>query len=100
MIKQFLSLFKNSAIIASFCSVVLQICCFVYSAIQTPNCNITYYSGQTKSGNFTSPYYPALYPDDRICYYIFRGDSRERVEMIFTHIDLFYTAGDSSSPTS
>jgi hypothetical protein len=65
----------------------------VYSAHQglaEPSCDREIISSKEKNGEFHSPYYPNPHPVDITCRYTFQGQGRERVQIIFTKLELNY----------
>ncbi|ESO88956.1 hypothetical protein LOTGIDRAFT_106882, partial [Lottia gigantea] len=61
-------------------------------------CNENISSGTKTNGTISSPFYPQAYPADVTCRYVFQGAGRQRVQLKFTHMDLYYPAGDASNP--
>ncbi|KAK6169623.1 hypothetical protein SNE40_020630 [Patella caerulea] len=62
------------------------------------HCNENYNSAKRKNGTISSPFYPRSYPSDVTCRYTFQGVGRERVQIRFTHMDLYYPGGDATNP--
>jgi hypothetical protein len=53
-------------------------------------------SVDSKNGTFTSPEYPHPYAADITVRYIFEGVAGERVQIIFTDLDLHYAVDENS----
>ncbi|CAH1799296.1 unnamed protein product [Owenia fusiformis] len=59
-----------------------------------PNCHMQFSSSTRKNGTFASPNFPQAYPADIQCRYTFQGSGKERVQIFFTDLDLYYPHGD------
>lgn len=51
-------------------------------------CKIYFYSKNRRSGYFSSPNYPGLYPRDTECHYYFLGRKNERIQISFHTFDI------------
>lgn len=51
-------------------------------------CKLSFYSASRRSGYFSSPNYPGLYPRDTECHYYFLGQENERVQITFHTFDV------------
>jgi len=61
-------------------------------------CVHEYFSSTAMNGSFQSPGFPVTYPANTVCRYIFQGKGRERVQIMFTALDLDYPTGDPKAP--
>lgn len=52
------------------------------------SCKVSFYSTNRRSGYFSSPNYPGLYPRDVECHYYFMGQENERVQITFHTFDV------------
>jgi len=52
------------------------------------DCDQKFHSDHQKSGTFSSPKYPNAYPVDMTCHFVFQGEGQERVQIMFTDLDL------------
>ncbi|XP_029634829.1 bone morphogenetic protein 1 isoform X4 [Octopus sinensis] len=62
------------------------------------NCNRHISSADGKNGTITSPNYPNPYPGDITCRFTFEGSGPERVQLRFTHMDLYFPGGNAAKP--
>ncbi|XP_064617690.1 suppressor of lurcher protein 1-like isoform X2 [Liolophura sinensis] len=62
------------------------------------NCDQVFKSNVTKNGTFSSPDFPNSYPKGIQCRFTFVGSNLERVQIKFTHMDLFYPGGNPLDP--
>lgn len=62
------------------------------------NCNRHISSADGKNGTITSPNYPNPYPGDITCRFSFEGSGPERVQLRFTHMDLYFPGGNAADP--
>jgi len=62
------------------------------------NCNRHISSADGKNGTITSPNYPNPYPGDITCRFTFEGSGPERVQLRFTHMDLYFPGGNAADP--
>lgn len=51
-------------------------------------CKIYFRSSSLRSGYFSSPNYPGIYPRDTECHYYFLGNQNERVQITFHTFDV------------
>ncbi|XP_067137712.1 tolloid-like protein 2 isoform X3 [Centruroides vittatus] len=51
-------------------------------------CHFTYNSATQRKGEFNSPRYPANYPSNTTCEYIFQGSENEQVKFVFNYFRL------------
>ena len=51
-------------------------------------CKVYFRSENGRSGYFSSPNYPGLYPRDTECHYYFMGGKNERVQITFHTFDV------------
>jgi len=70
----------------------------MFLSVSVAECVNEYVSTHQKNGTFKSPHYPQAYPPNTMCRYMFRGQGRERVQLIFTDLDLNYPHGDPKEP--
>ncbi|XP_060564116.1 suppressor of lurcher protein 1-like isoform X2 [Ruditapes philippinarum] len=61
-------------------------------------CNESISSKDRKNGTITSIDYPNSYSSGIICHYIFNAEGQERIQLKFTDVDLYYSAGDPDDP--
>ncbi|BFZ09778.1 hypothetical protein BsWGS_12817 [Bradybaena similaris] len=61
-------------------------------------CNENIESHTHRNGTISSPNHPAAYPASVECWYNFTGVGRERIQLRFLHIDLYFPTGDPASP--
>nr|CAH8853796.1 unnamed protein product [Trichobilharzia regenti] len=54
----------------------------------SPDCDFSFHSSTSKSGFFTSPNYPGLYPVDIICEYRLVGYQNEVIDLEFQEFDV------------
>ena len=52
------------------------------------SCKMSFYSANRRSGYFSSPNYPGLYPRDIECHYYFMGQENEKVQITFHTFDV------------
>ncbi|BFZ25077.1 hypothetical protein BsWGS_28115 [Bradybaena similaris] len=57
-------------------------------------CNQKIESAHHQNGTISSPYHPEAYPPQITCRYEFIGVGRERIQLRFLHLDLYYANGD------
>ncbi|CAG5131491.1 unnamed protein product, partial [Candidula unifasciata] len=61
-------------------------------------CNENIESHTHRNGTISSPFHPEAYPAGITCRYNFTGVGRERIQLRFLHIDLYFPSGDPASP--
>lgn len=62
--------------------------------LRVADCVFRFSSLTQRSGNFSSPNHPQPYFANVECRYIFEGHSRERIQLTFNSIDLYYPDGN------
>lgn len=72
-------------------------CVFAYS-VSDDQAEYQFSSDERKNGTFSSPGFPESYPDGGTIRYTFIGKGRERVQLIFTELDLNIVHEDSVVP--
>ena len=69
-----------------------------FLSVPATNCNRHISSAEGKNGTITSPNYPNPYPGDMTCRFTFEGSGPERVQLRFTHMDLYFPGGNAADP--
>lgn len=74
---------------------LVKILAFIMTSVVTEGCIYEFKSSVEKSGNFTSPNYPDLYPAGVQCIYVFKAHQWEgiRIEFLTFNLQPAYTAG-------
>lgn len=93
----------NSCIFSDFILFFLGHIFLLYNAVTSlsflaTNCNRHISSADGKNGTITSPNYPNPYPGDITCRFTFEGSGPERVQLRFTHMDLYFPGGNAADP--
>lgn len=57
-------------------------------ADNSSECKLFFRSSDKRSGYFSSPNYPGLYPRDILCHYFFIGQKNEKVQVTFHTFDV------------
>ncbi|XP_063243497.1 suppressor of lurcher protein 1-like [Bacillus rossius redtenbacheri] len=55
----------------------------------TSNCDLVVSSDSSKNGSLSSPGFPQPYPPSSYCQYDFQGRGKERVQVVFSHFNLY-----------
>ena len=73
---------------------------FSVSSISVTQCRFHYVSSVpgALNGAITSPQYPQPYPTSQVCKYTFHGQGRERVQLKFDNLDLYYPHDNPADP--
>ncbi|CAG5135427.1 unnamed protein product, partial [Candidula unifasciata] len=98
VIGQFCGIHNAEEVISTGTNLYVAFTCDDRNEKQEFQCNQKIESPNHHNGTISSPFHPEAYPADISCRYEFIGVGRERIQLRFLHLDLYYANGDPMEP--